>query len=61
MFSQAGDKMFTLETMKSSPDHVVWTEIDQSQFEDVDPKMEAEDAMEVDIMRTEALERERCC
>ena len=58
MFSQAGDKMFTLETMKSSSDHVVWTEIDQSQFEDVEPKMEAEDAMEVDIMRTEALERE---
>ena len=55
---QAGDKMFTLETIKSSPNHVVWSEIDQSQFEDVEPKMEAEDAMEVDIMRTEAMERE---
>ena len=55
---QAGDKMFTLETIKSSPNHVVWSEIDQSQFEDVEPKMEAEDTMEVDIMRTETMERE---
>ena len=50
--------MFTLETIKSSAEHVVWSEIDQSQFKDVEPKMEAEDAMEVDIMRTDSLVRD---
>ena len=48
--------MFTLESL-SSTGHVVWSEIDQSQFKDVEPKLEAEEAVEVD-MRTEAVDRE---
>ena len=40
-------KMESLESLS----HVVWAEIDQQQFQDVEPK-EDEESMEVDIMRS---------